>query len=88
MIMKAFTIFDSKTEAYLRPFFCLRTAEAIRTFTDAVNDEASPFHKHMPDFFLYEIGTWDDNLPELKAIAPINLGCATTLIHSDESPKS
>lgn len=76
MIIKAFTVYDAKTEAYMRPFFCLRTAEAIRTFSDAANDPESPFHKHPEDYFLYEIGTWDDNLPELKSCPPVNLGCA------------
>jgi len=86
MIHKAFTIYDTKTEAYLRPFFCIRTPEAIRTFTDAVNDTNSPFYKHSEDFFLYEIGTWDDNLAELTRCAPINLGCAALLIkESDHS---
>jgi len=87
MILKVFTIFDSKIEAYLRPFFCHRSAEAIRTVTDAVNDENSPFHKHKEDFFLYEVGTWDDTVPELKSIAPINLGCVATFLDTDESSK-
>ncbi len=78
MISKAFTVFDSKTEAYLRPFFCLSTGEAIRSFSDAVNDSSSMFFRHPADFHLFEIGTFEDQTAELEGERLTNLGCALT----------
>ncbi len=80
MQLKAFTIYDSAVEAYLRPFFCLSDGEAVRTFSDAVNDANSPFHRHPGDFTLYGIGTFDDTLGVLDKAPPENLGCALIFI--------
>ncbi len=71
---KVYAIFDTKVEAYLRPFFCKTPGEAIRTFTDAINDIQSPFHRHPADFVLFEIGTFDERSAQLEAIPPTNLG--------------
>lgn len=76
MLHQAFTVYDNKVESYLRPFFCMTNGEAIRSFTDAVNDPTSAFHKHPADFTLFQIGVYDDTHGVLKASDPVNLGCA------------
>jgi len=76
MILKIFSILDTKTDAYSKPFFCLTTGEAIRTFTDAVNDPQSPFAKHPYDYILFEIGNYDDATAIVSSITPTNLGNA------------
>lgn len=60
MFLKIFTVYDSKTEAYMQPQFMQSTGQALRAFEDAVNDESHPFHKHAADFTLFELGTFDD----------------------------
>lgn len=60
MELKAFTVYDSASQAYLLPFFCKTSGEAIRMFTDSVADPSTAFSKHPADFTLFEIGGYDD----------------------------
>lgn len=59
MTQKIFTIYDSKVEAYMNPIFCRSKGEAIRSLTDAVNDEKTQINKYPEDFTLFEIGEFD-----------------------------
>ena len=83
MKMKMFTIFDSKTEVYSKPFYCLTMGEALRTFTDAVNGEGSPFKAHPEDYTLFGIGDFDDATAEIKSVPPVSLGVALEFIEQD-----
>ncbi len=60
MIMKIFSVYDSKAEAYLPPFFFASTGQAVRAFADNCNEENSMLCKHPEDYTLFELGTWDD----------------------------
>ena len=57
---KIFTVYDSKIEAYLQPFFQKATPQALRTFTDMVNNPDHPFHSHAEDYTLFELGVYDE----------------------------
>lgn len=76
VILKAYAIHDNKTEAYLKPFFCVTPGEAIRIFSDAVNDQNSMFYRHPADFTLFEVGTYNDEHGLLDSNVPSNLGSA------------
>ena len=58
-VMRIFAIYDSKAEAYLQPFFSPTKATAIRSFTQAANDEKTDFYRFAEDYTLFEIGEWD-----------------------------
>lgn len=60
MILRIFTVYDSKAELYLPPFYEQTIGQAIRAFTDTSNNTEHPFCKHSPDFTLFEIGTFDN----------------------------
>jgi len=78
---KVYTVYDSKTEAYLQPFFMASNGAALRAFIDAVNDPASAFGKHPEDFTLFELGTWDESTASLAMLAtPVSLGVAITFL--------
>lgn len=66
MTYKMLSVFDSKAELYLTPFIMKTKAEAIRGFTDVVNDPKTSFFAHPEDYTLMEIGEYDDNKGELK----------------------
>lgn len=75
--MRIFEIYDSKAEAFLKPFFSMTRMTALRSFEQAVRDESSDFHKFASDYTLFEIGEWseqDGDLVPLKA--KVALGCA------------
>lgn len=80
MQMKVFAIFDSKAEVYTKPFYALSVGEALRSFTDAVNEPASPYNKHPADYTLFAIGVYDDGNAQLDGCPHINLGCAIEMI--------
>lgn len=60
MILKVFGIYDSKTEAWLQPFFSQSKGSAIRSIESLVNDKEHNFSKYAADFTLFDLGQWDD----------------------------
>jgi len=78
--MKAnmYTVYDSKTQAYLQPFQARTRGEAIRSFTEAVNDQKTMFYKYPSDYTLFELGEWDDEDGKITMLeAKTNIGLAT-----------
>lgn len=59
MIVKAFSIYDSKAESFNNPIFVAAMGQATRIFYDQVNDEKSPFNAHPEDYTLFYIGEFD-----------------------------
>lgn len=60
MIMKYFSIYDTKTGAYMRPFLAFTSGQAERDFTSEVNREGSDIGRNPEDYTLFEIGAFDD----------------------------
>lgn len=60
MKLQVYTILDSAVGAFLQPFFCRTKGEAVRSFSDAVNDEKSTFNKHVMDYTLFALAEFDD----------------------------
>lgn len=60
--MKVYSIYDTKAEAYLTPFYLRSKAEAIRSFTSEVNrsPEQSQIAAYPSDFVLFELGSFDE----------------------------
>lgn len=58
--MKIFTVHDSKAETYMQPLFYKTSAMALRSFTEAVKDTSTDFHKFSSDYTLVELGEYDD----------------------------
>lgn len=81
MKMKAFSVFDSKAEAYLLPFFTTTAGQAVRMFSDACMQEDHAFHKHASDYTLFEIGAFDEESGTFSTLsAHVNLGCAVEYV--------
>ncbi len=82
--MFVFSIFDSKADAYLLPFFSRNRGVALRQFMSAVQDESSDFHRYAGDYTLFEIGTWDDSEGVLTEHgAKVNLGVAIQFLNAE-----
>lgn len=56
-----FSIYDSKADAYISPFFLPTKAQALRAFGDCCHDENHQFGKHPEDYMLVHLGTFDDS---------------------------
>lgn len=79
--MKCFSVYDSKAEAYLPPFFSKTTGLALRSFETAANKADHDFHDHAGDYTLFELGSFNEQTAEFTALkSPHNLGTALTFI--------
>jgi len=79
MVEKVFCVYDSKAEAYMRPFLDQSTGAAMRSFSDEVNSDSkeSMLATHPEDFTAFELGSWDDEKSVFDLhITPISLGLA------------
>ncbi len=63
MKMVIVSILDSAAGAYGRPAFVASEGVAVRQFQDEVNraSDDNQLYKHPDDFYLYYLGTYDDN---------------------------
>jgi len=76
-----FTVYDSKAELYMPPFYNQSTGQAVRAFDDTCNQKDHPFWKHPEDYTLFEIGSYDDNTCTIKTINKQSLGTALEYKH-------
>lgn len=65
MIMSIYSVWDSKADAYITPFFAPNDAVAIRMFSSAVEDSGHDFHRHSEDYSLFKIGQFNQNTAEI-----------------------
>jgi len=76
-MMKVFAVYDSAVKAFCRPFNMLTTGEAIRGWSDVVNDEKTEFFRHPDDYCLFQIAEYDETLGRYTNLsAPESLGSA------------
>lgn len=82
MIVKVFSVFDSKADFFGQPFFEQEEASAIRAFGDAVNDssrQGNQWYAHPEDFQLFVLGSFDNKTGELIPCIPKALVMASSL---------
>lgn len=60
MLHKLFTVFDSKAEIFLPPFFVPTLGIAKRAFIDCINSPDHQFGKHPSDYTLFQLGNFND----------------------------
>lgn len=60
MTLNIYTVLDVKAGSYMLPFPMQNDGLAVRAMQDLTNDPDHVFCKHANDFFLYKVGTWDD----------------------------
>ena len=80
---KIFTVYNSKSESYMNPFFMHATGEAIRGFVDVANDTNSQIGKYPSDFTLFELGEYNEFTCEFNIYStPKSLGLALDFVTS------
>lgn len=85
---RIYTVYDTKSEAYLQPFFLQTHGQAIRAITDCVNDEKHQFNRHPEDYTLFYVGVFSDGnaVFELEA-TPVALGKCIEFIEPVNPPQ-
>jgi hypothetical protein len=57
---KVFSIYDSKTETYSKPFYMKTIGEATRAFGDLANNKDTDVGRHPEDYTLFNLGVFED----------------------------
>lgn len=70
MKMNFYSVYDSATNAYMRPFCFQTDGQALRSFGDEAVRADSEISKHPEDYSLFRIGSFDDAEGELIGCAP------------------
>lgn len=73
--MNIFSIYDTKSQTYGRPFFERNQQTALRSVRMVVNNPTSEnqYNKYPQDFELHVIGTYDDETGVLEGHKPEKL---------------
>jgi len=85
MRLNSYTIYDSATCAYSRPFFAVADGEAVRQFGDIACDESHPIGKHPEHYRLYRNGIFNDKDGEYTAETPTHLANGHELAAANEN---
>lgn len=73
MKLFVFSVLDMAVKAYMQPFYCRSHGEAVRSFTDAVNDPKGQFGRHSTDYILMHHGLFDDQNGLFESIEPVRV---------------
>lgn len=77
MKLNVYTIFDTASGAYMRPFFMHSDGQALRSFKDISLDADHAIGQHPEDYSLWRIGTFNDNNAQ---ITPETKECLATAL--------
>lgn len=61
MRINAYSIYDTASGVYMRPFFLEADGQAIRAFSDMAVDAEHDIGRHPEDYSLCRIGIFDNN---------------------------
>lgn len=70
MLMHFFSIFDTASGAYMRPFVAHADGEASRMFGDLVQDKEHPVGMHPEDYSLFRLGSFNDQSAIIDGHSP------------------
>jgi len=65
MLLEIYSIFDSKSKTYSKPFFVINQDIALRSIVDLLTNGDSDPRRHPEDFHLYSLGYFDDSKGEI-----------------------
>lgn len=80
MRLNVYSVYDTASACYDRPFCFQSDGQALRAFLDICRDKEHPIGKHPEDFSLFRIGTYDDNKGSLNPEHPECLATALEMV--------
>ena len=73
-----FSCYDSKVEAFMRPWTAQTEGQAIRMFQDELEQPNTEINKHPEDYSLFKIGEFHDHDGTVTPETPAK--CVTTAL--------
>lgn len=65
-----FSLFDSKAEYYMPPFFERNANTAVRAVEAAMATDNHPIYKNAEDYSLFHVGSWDQETGRITSEGP------------------
>ncbi len=67
------SVWDDKLQVFGQPFPARTAGEALRIFSDSVQDDRSVINRHPEDYRLFSVGSFDDKSGTLVPVQPPSL---------------
>lgn len=83
MLLHIYAIRDTKVRIFHAPFFQRSVVEAVRMFTQAVNDPQAFISKYPTDYDLFELGSFEDQEGKFETHEPVFVVAGTTVKQED-----
>ena len=80
MKLFVFSIFDTASGVYLRPFFAEAEGQATRSFQDIAVSADHEIGKHPEDYTLFRVGIFDNKTGHFDAEPPTKVATAIELV--------
>jgi len=80
MKLNAYSIYDTASGTFMRPFFTTADGQALRSFKDISTDADHEIGKHPEDYTLYRLGIFNDNTGEFTPEVPEVLATALAMV--------
>ena len=88
MKLNVYSVYDSKAEAFLPPFFLPMEGQALRIFQNTANNKDHDFGRNPMDYTLFKLGEFDDDNGLLVPLTtPKNLGSAEEHKNAPQIPE-
>jgi len=85
MICTIYSIQDSKTGIFCRPFIMQTEAAAMRDFAHAANSPDNDVGRYPTDFTIFRLGSFDDLTGRITVEpSPVALALASSLVRPSE----
>ena len=75
-----YSVYDTATAMYLRPFYFQTDGQALRFFQDVSVSAESEIAKHPEDYTLFKLGEFDDNKGSFQGEHPKSLATALEMV--------
>ncbi|QCQ84973.1 nonstructural protein [Blackfly microvirus SF02] len=85
MILKAYSLLDTKTGSFAVPFFMHHDALAVRAVMSAATGDSTSLSEYPEDYMLYNIGEYDDQIGQLFSRHHVCLGNIRSLLSAGRS---
>jgi len=79
-----YSIYDTKAQSYLPPFFLQNDALALRLIKNTVTNPEHQFSQNAEDYVLFKLGTFDDSTAKMEITAPESLATCLELRSNTE----
>lgn len=83
MIVRAYSIFDSKVGAFGPPFYAVNSVSLLRDVSRLLL--SNPKHDYVVfsnDYIIYEIGSYDDSLGDLSSVPKTLVASMSEVVQS------